>query len=682
MSFCKSWNKYYSNQTNYNYRWNRFYSDFTITPIHDYDTYKIYVFILQAPSGSVRWKMDVYLHGSAGYCEWNSAVDYRSHSNRFVEPDSFDVLQPRAESGRHILTQFTTNNQAFSIGMSSQILEEWTPFDVYEYGADSDLPMAWYLFNNLEDYNNAIDLIRKNSVVDEEQIHGENITPTGTLNSAWIGEYTTINYVSEKRNASAYLSVNSDKAEMLVCYFDKKNIRIVPNLLEKIDCTYKIGATAIVNNPLWDNTPFASFEDYLSFYNFTTETIDINLTSNDYVENGSFIMPKLDVIYNDVVIELSNQYVVEKSKDNIIFEENNVRILKFNSESDFNKWRNGDSTIKFDEVDTDISPTPKDDDFNDVVDLNDITLPVSNMNRLYRLTGSQLQDLSNYLWNTDKTIYEELIKNLELMGANPLDAIISIRLYPFVIANFCNLVQGTSITIGRTNTGIGASRINSTTPKIHICDFKLSRNYNDFKDFEPYTSYKLYLPYAQMIDINMQGVYNVKISIDLIVDINTGMGEYVISYDNRPITYVNCKIGIDIPYSASQERINSSALLQSAMNVGVGALMGNEVGALIGGVKSAFEIRQNSNKFMNGGVGGSFVNLINPHNVYLIKYHTPYSEPTNYNFQHGYPYEKYNNINSLGGKVWVDNPIINDIPCTEIERNEIVNLLQNGVQLD
>ena len=439
---------------------------------------------------------------------------------------------------------------------------------------------------------------------------------------------------------------------------------------------------AIFNN--YDNT----YEDVqLINYNVNSNNCTL-LKGNYYVNTNSMtILTLSDVDLNIAVVQNNRMYKNPNEVD--------VTFLKFNTEDDYLLWITNDidaptPTDITDDIPTDDTPTddtPTDDYTSDDMIINDIVLAPSNLTKMYVTNSANVENLSLFLWNSSDTVYESIVKNLALQGANPLDAIISLRLFPFDVTNICTTTsQQTDMSIGRvTATDAKGYQVVSIHPYVHLLDFTIQSHYGTFMDYEPYSNYYLYLPFYSTIPLNTKDFLNKNISVDLVIDVINGVANYLISVNGTIIKTLNFKIAIDIPLSAIDDRQRSNQFINSIMNVGISAVglaSGNPIAVasgVVGALSSDFVNQNGMSTVINGGLQGSYLNYINPLDFYLIQTHSVYSEPINYNYQIGYPCEHNYRLSNISGKIWVDNADFNNVPCTEVEKNELRNLFKNGV---
>lgn len=633
----------------------------------------------------------------------------------FVEPDSFNELSEnvKSESWQDLTVSpyYAISVGSFSMSKRGTYLD-WHVL-INEWDSNLNIIARW--FNDYEKYQNAIDNISNNAIITDEMLDGGLPIVNEKFDTVFYRKYQSVNYSVKNREYTCYVESdinNKDKAWLLLCYIKSINTIV---WLHSINPTLDLTSDSVVNynwnGLIFDQTvdsypdideisDFNNYKGYIQKYTLTN--IPISWKQSEYkLMNDKYTFKKHDNItklseleWGWVIDSIDKLGVVNNLENYFFVNDIGSNLIEFKDTNQFLTWYNGDESIVPNDItpstpDNPQPPTPPTDDTSDPVNPNDIVVPTANMVKYYVLNSGDLQSIGLYLWNSDDTIYESVIKDLQLMGSNPLDAIISVKAYPLDITKFNTLSPTESnIEIGRASIGgLKAHTIIQTKPLIDVCSFTIDRNYNDFMDFAPYTTYGVYLPYVGIIPLDTQGIYGKTIKVQLAIDIITGGGEYIISIGDAPIRYEPCQIAVDISLSAidNRERVNNviSALSGTATaTLGASLLGGNPLAiasATVGGITNTAVSDALSNNIKNSGQGGSILNFINPQQVYLIKSHVPYQEPSNYNIQHGYCCNRYGAISKIQGKVWVENPNLDIVPCTESERSELRELMESGV---
>ena len=101
----------------------------------------------------------------------------------------------------------------------------------------------------------------------------------------------------------------------------------------------------------------------------------------------------------------------------------------------------------------------------------------------------------------------------------------------------------------------------------------------DFKEFEPYTTAKLYIPYCEFIELNLHSVYDCELSISYQIDFETGTSTYVLLNETRQIieSTGSCQFGAPLNVSPT----NNDSLKRQRENNILNLTLGS-VGGLIG----------------------------------------------------------------------------------------------------
>ena len=248
---------------------------------------------------------------------------------------------------------------------------------------------------------------------------------------------------------------------------------------------------------------------------------------------------------------------------------------------------------------------PDPDKYSDKTDLTKPNITGSNVfNNLYAITANGVDLLAEFLWNLDST---EIGTKLALMGANPIDSLVSLRLYPFAISG-----GGlTTVKVGTIDTGIGAIIVDDSQMSIldlgsvfidYITPDKLT-----YLDFEPYTMLELYVPYCGKIPLSTSQFMNHNLNVKLCVDYNTGACVGVVFRDNIAVHYLQGQIGVDIQLTgrnASEQQIAVAQHLISGLgNIASGSLsvIGSTKNLMSTGTPSIEMFDENYNTYNIGG---------------------------------------------------------------------------------
>lgn len=665
---------------------------------------------------------EAILHAESGLFRIRNGYDFKDRSQPatypdFIEPKSFNEIYLNIQNKSWGTINVGSDNR-YGVNIGNFFMSRYANYLdwhalINDWNTNINMVSLW--FSDYDKYQSVKNNLIVNKIITPDMLDGGTPIVDTEYDTVFYRKYQSVNYSVKNREYTCYVKANDEykeKAWLLLCYIKSINTIV---WLHSVNASLDLTSDNVVsyewNGLIFDQTvneypdideisDFNNYKGYISKYTLTN--IPIEWKQSEYkLMNGKYTFKKHDNItklsdleWGWVIDSIDKLGVVNNLENYFFVNDIGSNLIEFTDTNQFLSWYNGNESIVPNDItpstpDNPQPPTPPTDDTSDPINPNDIVVPTANMVKYYVLNSSDLQSIGAYLWNSEDSLYQAIIKDLELMGSNPLDAIISVKAYPLDITRFNTLSPATfNIEIGRAVMGgIKAHTIIQTKPLIDVCSFTLERNYNDFMDFAPYTTYSIYLPYVGIIPLDTQGIYGKTIKVQLAIDIITGGGEYIISIGDAPIRYEPCQIAVDISLSAidNRERVNNviSALSGTATaTLGVSLLGGNPLAiasATAGGIANTAVSDALSNNIKNSGQGGSILNFINPQQVYLIKSHVPYQEPSNYNIQYGYCCNRYGAISKIQGKVWIENPNLDIVPCTESERNELKELLESGV---
>ncbi len=320
-------------------------------------------------------------------------------------------------------------------------------------------------------------------------------------------------------------------------------------------------------------------------------------------------------------------------------------------------------------------------DYTDNIDLNKPTLStIGVFNRSYAMNFNDILNLSNYIWNDDDNVFNQIVESLKLFGENPINALISLRLYPFDIDNKLGSTAVEKIKLGRIVTTVNGKALpNNIDCVFDLGETEFPNYHNNFLDYSPYTECELIIPYCGNLAIPPQEFIGKTLSIKLVVDFNLGACTAVIFADGIPKLYKNGNIGAEIAMSSNI----SADYGKNWLNASVGAVSNISSiasGNLVSAAGSATELtKAYTQPTIIQSVGGnsSTVNNWLPQKAYLIVRTSENKEPDNYGATVGYACSFNEVLQNLHGYTVVSNPQIN-FKCSSAENEEIKRILQNG----
>lgn len=300
--------------------------------------------------------------------------------------------------------------------------------------------------------------------------------------------------------------------------------------------------------------------------------------------------------------------------------------------------------------------------------------------KIYCPTIVQAYQLSRYMWSDD------FISNLKDMFTNPMESIIGLYTSPYTPL----LDDLENIVIGNVSTPVQACPINFTSQyttldfgKIYVKKF-----WGNYLDYSPNTKMTLYLPYIGYRDIDIDKVMGKNIGVVYRCNILDGTFIAYVTADSNVFAQYNGVMFQSLPLSNYDGSAIISSYIGIAKNVG-GIIAGGIAAPATGGLTAASAISK---------IGGIADNVMNAKpsitvdasisgNAGFFSVPYPYytitrprqALPKQYNVLHGYPSFISTKLSSLKGYTEVSDIHLENLSCTDNEREEIENLLKNGV---
>lgn len=300
----------------------------------------------------------------------------------------------------------------------------------------------------------------------------------------------------------------------------------------------------------------------------------------------------------------------------------------------------------------------------------------------YALSANGILALSDFLWNGDEEIIVDIINSLKLFGQNPINAIMSLRLYPFNIAALLPSVVAEEIVLGRVSTGVAGLKIpNNAGTTINLGSLYIDGHFNDFRDYAPYTSYNLYIPFVGTVNLNPNDYLYHIVDLKMVVDITTGKATAIIYADGIPIQYLDGMVGVEVPITGENMGQTVNAIISAVGSTAAAAITTGGVGAAMAAVAGAADIVFNDVSINKQGNISPAASLSLPINAYLIISRPNAIIPENYGRSKGYACDKTAAISGLKGFTVCYNVDTSGITATESEREQIKTLLETGVYL-
>ena len=294
--------------------------------------------------------------------------------------------------------------------------------------------------------------------------------------------------------------------------------------------------------------------------------------------------------------------------------------------------------------------------------------------------------------NTHKDLYKNLVSCKLVKPPAPIPTTGSA---PFTIYGVKPQYAGADISLP----------VVSGNPEATFGPYQISRKFNDFRDYAPYTRVSIYLPYCGWCDLPSH-VVGRQVSVKYFTDIIAATCKSVVFCGNNIVAEAAGVIGLDIPFvadnvGAKMQAVTAGMIAALGGGIQLGAGIGTMVSTKSGsGAKAALSgasqylsgysqmaMAFNENTTEISGKNGDGCCLAGATNI-IIKIVRPkkgaYTDapytPPGYGHGIGFVSQKQVKVSSVSGLLIADNVDTSGISgATEAERAEIKRVLETGL---
>lgn len=288
----------------------------------------------------------------------------------------------------------------------------------------------------------------------------------------------------------------------------------------------------------------------------------------------------------------------------------------------------------------------------------------------YAINAPNLQVLTDALYS------DSFIDDLKKFFNDPFQCLIEAHWIPFDIGTYTNFIYlGSNMSNAQ---GHGLKEFAGTSTGIYYREFDIPWQYNDWRDFSPYTILRVWLPFYGMVDIDTSLLINgehqtTKIGIRCSLDPIAGEVCYGINAGGIIQTYrADCSVPLSVGQTTGSKVAAVGEILGGVVATGAGVIglaesagssasvVAKGVASVAGGIASiglgaATMFQENSSA--KGGTGGfGQANLVQNFSAFgQISWHYYYhefaTEPGNINSIEGSPLFTTRTISSLSGYI-------------------------------
>ena len=216
-------------------------------------------------------------------------------------------------------------------------------------------------------------------------------------------------------------------------------------------------------------------------------------------------------------------------------------------------------------------PSPVDPNtYSNVTGFNSLTSGAT-MTKRYVLDAANVEKLGDDLWticgslsSTDFEHFDGKLKD-EFLTTNPIDSIISLQRFPFEIPHIGS--SKAPIKLGKsTVTAEGYSTSNPLNTIVFTGKDIFPRFGNCFLDYEPYTSYEVYVPFCGTTKIRAADILGHTLNVQMQIDLFTGSCTAYIMADQLVIETLNGSCAVEQTLSGTQTATMNANIFNGILN--------------------------------------------------------------------------------------------------------------------
>ena len=326
--------------------------------------------------------------------------------------------------------------------------------------------------------------------------------------------------------------------------------------------------------------------------------------------------------------------------------------------------------------------------------------PIAAGNNLYAMTINELEQTFNFLWDG----HNKDIFGVTVSEANIIDTLCNCFYMPFDILSHdsAHCVEATVTAGGYASKVNSKAIISGYNKRFNFGDIEIDEYYGSYLDYAPFTTVSIYLPYIGFKQLDVSKCMGKKINVTYSVDFSQGIVTAYISYyydgNKQVFAEFSGQIGIPIKVTGKNTTAAENAVKDAAFAVGGFALAAISVLAVpatggtsligtagavgaglnaIGKTVNAMTIQPDS---ISVGSAGAENWLLSPQGCYVHIQRPRTATPENFKDTNGWATRYTGTISEFTGYLECST-VINTVSATAEEKNQITNLLKQGVYI-
>lgn len=312
------------------------------------------------------------------------------------------------------------------------------------------------------------------------------------------------------------------------------------------------------------------------------------------------------------------------------------------------------------------------DNYSDIIGLPDITnLNVNSISNTkfftcYKMTPAELSKLSDELWS------ENIFTILSNSVLKPTDFVVSLNMIPIDVSARTVYIKAGSFYLNGATGGL----ISAQFVRLDCGSLEIKNKWGGAIDYQ--TDISLFLPFIGEVSLNANEVIGSTISIIYTIDIMSGncIASVRVVNDNLDSILYQYNGNVASSYSITSADYSNvfSGALQLA-TIGTGNISSGNVTSIVNSTSNMLS-GQSFQRTGNLSTSAGFMGIKKP---YLILSRPIQSLPENYSAFHGFVSNVTMNLKDCNGYTQVDSIHIDNVPCMEEEKTQLLRILKEGI---
>lgn len=300
----------------------------------------------------------------------------------------------------------------------------------------------------------------------------------------------------------------------------------------------------------------------------------------------------------------------------------------------------------------------------------------SGMGRMYNPTYVDMAALAQFMLSPNFS------QSVSKLVSDPMDYLISLHALPFRPT----VGERQTIRLGAfDDASITAPIIPNDYATIDCGTIRIPETWGAFLDYSPYTKTSIYVPFVGICEVNPDDVIDAQINLQYRVYIPTGDFLACLTCNTRLGTGIlyqwQGNMALQIPLTGRDYSQRVSALGSAAIGIATGLATGGTATAGAEAISGALNVANAKRTAVrSGGIGGPG-SLLGNYTPYVILSVPAQALPAQYSALHGYTSFISIKLGKCRGYTKVSDIKLDDLPCTEDERGQLLEILKGGIYL-